>query len=494
MTAPTVPTAPPLATVPNIELIHTGQWDISTGRVTVTTDDLAAAVAALDCPAVRRPVLKLGHQEPDQTTGIRWDGEPAIGWVGNMAVAEDGRKLVGDYVGMPAWLGQIVASAYPDRSAEWAYDYRCQLGHTHPMVVTAIALLGVVEPGIGTLQSLQDVADLYGVEAAASDGAGTRTRVTFTTAHAEEASMPNPRPAMVAASVSVEDVRRAYYSANPSWDVYIEEFQLDPPQLIVVNDAAGTRQRIPVTIGDGDGEAAVSFGDPVQVVIRYDDAAANAASAGQAVLRWASKAESRPSQTPAAAPAPGSTTPTLPTTRKGAGMDPAKLREALGLQPDASDDQVKAAFAASLTPEPAPAPAPAAATPPDPEPEPTLPPKVQTPAASTSGALMLDPATLQALQAQAARGEAAFRQLRENECDSILAAAVKAGKFPPARLDHYKALWAADPDGTKDLVNGLAANVIPVAASGYPGVGAETETDMVYAAMYGGNSKEAGRG
>ena len=301
----TVPAAPPLATVPNVEIMHTGQWDISTGRVTVTPDDLRNAVAALGCPAVRRPVLKLGHQEPDPERGMRWDGEPAVGWVANLATAEEDRMLVGDYVGMPGWLGQVMVSAYPDRSAEWVYDYPCQLGHTHPVVVTAVALLGVVPPGIGTLQSLQDVAALYGVAAAADTTslAGTPVAITLP---AKEAAVPNPRPTLVAASVSVEDVRRKYYGENPSFDVWIEEIQLDPLQLIVCNDATGSRQRVPVTVGDGDGEDAVSFGDPVTVLIRYEDQAtkqaAAAAGAGQQPIRYASRAESRPGHLRASEP------------------------------------------------------------------------------------------------------------------------------------------------------------------------------------------------
>lgn len=160
-------------------------------------------------------------------------------------------------------------------------------------------------------------------------------------------------------------------------------------------------------------------------------------------------------------------------------MDPAKLREALGLQPDAPDGEVTAALTAagfaSTTTDPAPAgtattdaPAVAAAT-----------------AAATSDAVVLDPAQYKALRASAMRGEEAWRKMRENECEAILDAAIKAGKFPPARRDHWKKLWAADPDGTKATVDALASNVIPVMPSGFPGGVDEDETDLVYAAMFG---------
>ena len=161
-----------LGRIPDVELIHAGTWPISTGVWTATIEDLAAAVDALSCPAVRAPVLKLGHSSP-MPIG---DGEPAVGWVGAMRVADDGRTLVGDYEGMPGWLAEVCASAYPDRSIEGQYGFKCQIGHVHPFVVEAVALLGVTPPGVGTLASLQDVAALYGVEAAA-DNDGTRVTV-----------------------------------------------------------------------------------------------------------------------------------------------------------------------------------------------------------------------------------------------------------------------------------------------------------------------------
>ena len=162
-----VPTVPPLATLPRVELVQTGRWDISSGRWQPSREDLVQAVAALDCPAVRRPVLKLGHSSGEEPL---WAGNPtgapAVGWVDNLRLENHGHTLVGDFVGMPGWLGEIAASAYPDRSVEGRYDYRCQIGHHHPFVITAVALLGVTPPGVGTLRSLQDVARLYGVTAA----------------------------------------------------------------------------------------------------------------------------------------------------------------------------------------------------------------------------------------------------------------------------------------------------------------------------------------
>jgi hypothetical protein len=152
----------PLRSVGGVELAAVGKWHASTGWLTLTDEDLANAVAAMECPGVRNPVIKVGHQEDDSTGGVRWDGEPALGWIGNMHV--DGAKLVGDYMGMPSWLTEsdengmsVLASAYPDRSIEIYQPFVCQIGHTHPSVITAVAILGAYAPGVGVLKSMQDV-------------------------------------------------------------------------------------------------------------------------------------------------------------------------------------------------------------------------------------------------------------------------------------------------------------------------------------------------
>lgn len=151
-----------LTTVPGVELAAVGTWNGSTGETTFTQEDLMNAVAAMECPGVRNPVIKLGHDEEDSTSGLRWDGEPALGWIANMHM--DGAKLVGDYMGMPSWLTRVddngmavLASAYPDRSIEIYRPFVCQIGHAHASVICAVALLGVSRPGVGVIKSMQDV-------------------------------------------------------------------------------------------------------------------------------------------------------------------------------------------------------------------------------------------------------------------------------------------------------------------------------------------------
>jgi hypothetical protein len=474
-----VPAAPPMGRVGNVELMHTGTWNLSTGPVTFTVDDLAAAVGALDCPAVRRPILKLGHT-PDPAPG-----QPAVGFIANMATTEAGRTLVGDYVGLPGWLvdqddngDSVLTSAYPDRSVEGEYGHRCQIGHYHPFVITAVALLGAEQPGIGTIQSLQDLADLYGVAAAADEATGEPITITV---HSRQGGgiMPNPRPRTVAATVTTEDVRRAFYASpmGDGWSSWIEEIQLDPLQLIVMDDDKAVRSRIPVIVGDGDGTDAVAFGDPIAVVVRYDDVAAAAAVApvGRSI-RFASRKESRPAPTTAqqmaevaaaAAKAKQTSPVTAGASTKGAGMDPAKLREGLGLALDASDEDVNAAMQATLqattTPTTTPA-APTAATPVEPAVEPVAaggaPPKM-------AGTMVIDASAWDAQQERIKRLEAQETKRAREERDQVIAAAVADGKFQPARKEHWVRLWDADPEGTRQVIAGLTKNVIPVASLGF---------------------------
>ena len=274
-----VPRSRALVSIPGVELAQAGTWRLSSGEATITREDLAAAVAALDCPAVRNPVLKLGHVDS------RFDGEPAVGWVSNLRLADDGNTVVGDYRGMPAWLGDILPSAYPDRSIEATRQFRCQIGHTHQMVITAVALLGVTAPGIGTLESLQDVAALYASNGAA-EGEGEPVTITIEGG----GFMPPPTPEL-AAGVTSEDVRRRYYE-HAGYQRWICEIQLDPLQLIVMDDSNGSYYRVPVTL-DADGPV---FGEPVAVSVEYVDKPAKLSAAV-----YASREESIPEDLRAAA-------------------------------------------------------------------------------------------------------------------------------------------------------------------------------------------------
>jgi len=439
----TVPLAPALSRVGNVELMHAGTWDISTGVATFTPDDLAAAVSALECPAVRRPILKLGHTDP------RFDGEPAVGYIDNVSVAEGGRTLVGDYVGMPGWLGGVIASAYPDRSIEGGWDYRCQLNHTHPFVLTGVALLGVTQPGIGTLASLQDVAALYGVAAASSTSG---SHFAFTVHATKEATVPNPHPLHVAASATTEDVRRAFYEDAP-WAVWIEQIQIEPLQLIVVNDDDGERSRVPIVIDSArDGEDAVTFGTPIPVVVRYedvpneDDGEPLEQLAAKRVI-YASRIESRPTA-PAAASVAGSVTTPMEGSSTVADLSDATLttlRQRLGVSDDADEATILAALTEALEERAEPA---TAATP--------LP----------EGVVTIDASQLATLQASARLGEQAYQRQQAESRTALVSAAISDGRIAPVRRDAWIKQLEVDP-GAGDVLASLSPGLIPVTEHGH---------------------------
>lgn len=142
--------SPALVTVPSVELLEVGEdWATSTGVFTWDVEDLQSAIASQDDPAVRTPVIKLGHVDP------RFDGQPSIGRVLNLRLENNDQTLVGDYVGVPAWLASVLPSAYPRRSIEGEFNAKTRTGNEWPFILTACALLGEAYPAIDTLEDLE---------------------------------------------------------------------------------------------------------------------------------------------------------------------------------------------------------------------------------------------------------------------------------------------------------------------------------------------------
>jgi hypothetical protein len=149
-------------------------------------------------------------------------------------------------------------------------------------------------------------------------------------------------------------------------------------------------------------------------------------------------------------------------------MDPKALREKLGLAEDASDEDV-AAKLEDLNGRPTPE---------------QIEQQVQTQAdakveeavaaarederqkiaaASANGeTVTLDKASYEELKASADLGAKAHERLENSDREQYIAAAVQKGKFPPSRTEHYEALYKADPEGTRQLIDGLAEGVVPV--------------------------------
>lgn len=168
-------------------------------------------------------------------------------------------------------------------------------------------------------------------------------------------------------------------------------------------------------------------------------------------------------QTPASAGPP-------PTIREGAGMpaDPVDIREALGLGPDALDEEVRGAFN-ELFPAPA------------------------TPvAAAAPGTVVLAASVWDEQQKTIKTLNEFVQKTKRDERDEVIGQAVRAGKFTPAQKVHFSKLWDADPDGTRTLIDSLTPNsALAVMASGYAGEG--VEADAEYAALFGApDARKAG--
>jgi hypothetical protein len=341
-----------MADLLGVDLARPGTYKLSSGTRTFTVEELVDAARFASRPGARQSAVKIGHTDKRFTPG---DGEPALGWLGNLRMEEDdeGPVLRGDLTDMPEWLAAAAPKHWPHRSVEGWTDYVAD-GEKYRFVIDGLALLGATPPGITSLRSLRDLPAALGIAASA--------------------------------------------------------------------------------------RIVASMGDPLTA-------------------------------------APDSGTDAPPPPLEGAAVDSAKLREALGLPADASDEEVRTSLteAGLVTSPPAvtPAPQPVAA-------------------AAKPGTMTIDVAAWDEQQERIKRLEAADVRRRVAERDQIIAKAVQDGKFPPARREHWQRLWDADPEGTRVVLDGLARNVMPVMASGYDG-GPE-ELDDEFAHLFPNADHLAGKG
>lgn len=482
---------PNTVTIRDVEIVQTGiEYPLSTGPVTFTTEDLSDLVESQGDPAIKSPRLKLGHTAD---LGLLADGQPAIGTVGNLRLEQEGHLVVGDYVGVPAWLAEVLPSAYPARSIEAAIGVDTNTGHHWRLVLTDLALLGVVWPGVGTLEDIQALYSAEGPD-----------NISVLTTKEEVDAMTRPARGSLRAQVDAEDIRRQYYSQLPTENFWwwIRSMFVDPNELIVEDEDSGSLYRVPFdTKGDQ-----VTFSDPVAVKVVYKDKPASQQPdgsgtqaawvaplppAGRPIAVYANRADSRPEQE--------GHTVTVVTE-----VDSVALRNSLGLAEDASDEDVRTALASAgyITPpghetggptDRAPAaeqPGTSASTSPE-GPDNTAPggptdPAVAEPdhvpseaaasaqgsASDATGVVTVDQATWESTRRQAAEGAQAFARQQAQERDGILAAAIAEGRIPPSRRGHWASMLERDPEGARTLLTaaedkgGLAKGLVPVAASG----------------------------
>lgn len=413
--------------VPRIAIAAVGeQWPCSTGPWTVTREDLVAAVAALDDPAIKSPRLKVGH------TSKLGDGEPALGVLQNLTIGDGGMTLYADAV-VPKWLADIWPVAFPNRSVEARLDVKTATGREHALVIDRLALLGVVLPGISILDDMQPI---WG-----------ETMPEGTTVAAS-----------IAASVSIDEVRRAFYDKVATGDRtwwWIREIELSPTMQAIVDDDDNGYYRVPFSFANNE----VTFEDPIPVEIQYVDQAVAAKQVGgpQPAARYHKRDASIP---------------------KGESMDVDQLRKAMNLADDVSDDEVVAQAAAKFVAdatkpkeEPKPEGEPAHGEPPttppgvegEPKPTPTPEPApTGTPPQVPEGTVLVEAGAWQATQAGLGEFQAWQRKQLQEERDREIKAAIDDGRIAPASADKFKALYDKDKAGTQAVLASLTPNRIPV--------------------------------
>lgn len=154
-------------TVEGVQLLATGTWDASTGKARITPADLAAIIAASGDPHWDGAPLKIGHdddrfQDAKGNPPSRRDGQPAYGWVQNLRTADGGKTLIGDFVGVPKMLAEIMGTALRRRSVELVRHSKVG-GKVFACNLTGLSLLGVQAPAV---KGLADLRALF----AAADG------------------------------------------------------------------------------------------------------------------------------------------------------------------------------------------------------------------------------------------------------------------------------------------------------------------------------------
>jgi hypothetical protein len=473
-TAPVVEIAPgPAAALTSIEGIPIAEvgidWQSGAGNVTMTERDLAdAAEAVRSDRSILPPRFGVGHD------GVWADARPAFGRYENLRLSDNKQALIADLVGIPVWLKAILPTAWPNRSIFGRRDVTSDAGKTWSCVIDRVDSLGIVLPAIPTLP---DLAMCYGAE----PPPGVKL---------------NGQPIAASAfsmSMDVDLIRRAFwhdFCTGDRVDWFLRSLRTAPDEVIAEDDD-GNLWQVPFTV-NGDAQE-VTFGEASRVIEEY--VAASAAPARERAhyrTRDASRAG----------------------IDKETGMDPKKvaLRRALGLADDATDDQVKAkrgeiaaaVAAAGDTDDGAAAtgddetPPPAEPTEPAPTTPPATPPAEGAPAGQPSnpaqgnqasveasaGTVTLDTATFQQLKHGAELAIQMSAQKREHDRDEFLLSAVKAGKFPPARVEHYRKLYDVDPEGTTTVINSLAEGMIPVVELGSTNGGLEDDGGSGLESLY----------
>lgn len=461
-----------------------------------------------------------------------YDGEPAFGSIANMRLINDGATAVGDYIYVPKWLADGLPAFFPSRSIEGAYsieegaggklearwDVETPGGKHYSFVLTACALLGVQAPAVKDLEDLQfRLTEGDGVLVTGDPEAGG-VPIAVSMGDVKQTMTLTQPPALVvslagaAAPVSLEaDVDKVI-------DVFYSEFCVDErywwwaravrvdPNVIIADDDEGSLWRVPIQT---DADQNITFGEPERVIQTFQPApeakavlaaaAQTAPSGGRTLKAFAAREQTVPSERRERPEGGGNGSGNTSGMNFSELSDAARKRlcAAYDLSEDATDEQLEEAVAAdpdesgegnggeggneggegsgsgnggseggdggegsgeggesgdgsgSEGGEGGSAPA----------------------SASESPTVPVDKTALAELQANAELGRQAREQQVAQHRESVLSAALKAGKITPASKGAWESKLKAAPEATEAELDALPEGLVPVDEVGHGGGG-----------------------
>lgn len=460
-----------------------------------------------------------------------YDGEPAFGSIGNLRLTNDGATATGDYLYVPRWLADGLPAFYPSRSIEGAYsiqegpggklearwDVETPGGKHYSFVLTACALLGVQAPAVKDLEDLQfrltegegvlvtGDPDAGGVPIAVSMGDVKQT-MTLTQAPAAVVSLAGGSgPVTLEADVDkVIDVFYSEFCVDERYWWWARAVRVDP-NVIVADDDEGSLWRVPIQT---DADQNITFGEPERVIQTFQPApeakavlaaaAQTAPSGGRTLKAFAAREQTVPSERKERPEGGGNGSGNTSGMDFSELSDPARKRLALayGLSEDATDEQLEEAVAAD----------------PDESGEGNGEGGEgngsgdgsgsgdggegskdggegdgegsgsgsgsgdggeggSAPAAAEGTTTPVDTTVLAQLKDDAAAGRAARDQQIAAHRESVLKAALGAGKITPASKDAWLAKLNAAPEATEAELDALPDGLVPVDEVGHGGGG-----------------------
>jgi len=335
--------------IPNVEVLRVGSWNsVSHGRVAFSSEDLDEAVAVYE--AIKdefKPRLKIGHDAKQRVAKLLFgddvdgdlDGFPALGWLDNLRRVGD--RLVVDLRQVPVRLAEMIqGGAYRLRSPEVTLIPLVAEGYTvagkeYAKVLTGLAVLGDDIPAV---HGLADVA-------VSLRAAGFEDAILFQAEIGSE-ELSNRIRAAVRVHFGVEDddarghpwVRDTYPDLNEAiveFDGKLWRFPFavgDDHEVTLGDPAEVTVQYIPVELAEADEELAAAFSELEAAWKRIDTMIRNRTGAGTLRSRW------KAFQVDLARVVKG----TFKMSEGDSDMDLKVLNAKLGLDEDASEDDVLA--------------------------------------------------------------------------------------------------------------------------------------------------------